>query len=708
MFGFTGVGIGMSVYLRDHFSQNAARINGQMLQMYGNARALRAGLEDNFQALTMVGGAAFGAGILAAKGMASMVKTGMEFGKIMDSVAAVSEANIQQMAEMKNKALDLGKSTVFSVREIGLAMEDLAKAGFTSTQVTQSIEAVADLASASSFGLIQSADILNNVMQIFGKGAADSQHVADLLTYAANKSNINLDDMFEGLKYFGDIATDLNIPLEDSLALIMKLGNAGIKGSMAGTSLGNMFRYLTKAVSPFATGNQKQGLDMLGLTAEDLVDGKGQLKTMVELVDILTEAGKKLDPLTNQAAFEAIFGVRGKRGVSPLTRMSEIGGSVESYSTALKSADVAGMADKVAEQKIDNLAGDLKKLSAAWEVLSVTFTEKLEPFLRGLTQFVTKIVNAVQWIAGSKLGGIIAGATVALTGWLIAWGGIRLVVGLFGSMFLSSTATFQTMGQTLRLTLNSVFGQLFGINQGLRGVAINQHGRPYVQRGQTITHNGKTYKAGQMLPRGYLGPNVSPKGLQTGTKMGRGIGGMFGNLFGMGTRGAAGATGGTMGGLMGMLRGGFGRVFGSLLGMVGGWWGIGIGLMTGLVLDFDGTINLLGDILSGLGKVVIDVINALNPFTQIENAMGWLEAEFAGQHKSSVMQSIEKKGIFNRDAYMSDLYGGGDTSDQSKYYNKSGGPGRKLVNNIYIDGKLQMQQVMDDETETELFNQMSE
>lgn len=679
MFGLTGVGIGMSVYLRDHFTANAARINGQMLQMYGNAKALRQGLNDSFEGLAMMGGAVFGASLLASRGLIGMVKTGMEFSKIMDAVGAVSEANESQMEAMRDKALALGKTTVFSIKEIGLAMEELAKAGFDAKQVIESIGGVVHLAGAADFGLLQSADILNNVMQVFGKSASDADHVADLLTYAANKSNVNLDDLGESLKYLGDTATDLKIPLEDSLAILMKLGNAGLKGSIAGVSAANWLRNLTKAATPFATGNQKKGLEMLGLTSKNFVDGMGNIKPVTELVDILIKASETLTTIEKQAAFNAIFDVRGKRGVSPLMRPTQIGETLEGYSEMLKSADVKGMAGKVSEQKLDNLSGDVNKLTAAWQVLSATYTERIEPFLRGLIQGVTWLINGITRLTDSPIGGILAAAVTALTAFGLAWGGIRLVVGLFGRVFLTSTATFASMGQTLRMTLNGVLAQLFGINAGLRGISINRNGRPFVRAGQTVNHNGRTYRGGQMLPQTILGRNITPGSTRTGGILGRGLAGMF--------------------------TGGLPAVLGRLAGFALSWQGaLAIGLGSWLFSSKKSATSAdnLSSSLDGLAGSTDQVKSA---WTRIGEFLGFKYDQEKG-YLTQRDKPWADKGIFNKDAYYSDLYSG-EEAQNTNYI--SGGPGstqgnrQKILNNyLYIDGKLAAQQQMNDNMENDM------
>lgn len=684
-----GFGIGMGIYLRDHFSASAMRINGQMLTMAGNARALAATIDASLTGLAMMGGAVFASGMLAARTLKGMVKVGMEFEKIMDAVGAVVDEGDVKMRVLRDTAMDLGKTTVFSAREIGKAMEELAKAGFGADQIKDSISGVTYLAGAADFGLLQSADILNNTMQVFGIATDNANHVADLLTYAANKSNVNLDDLGESLKYIGDTATDLGVPLEDTLALLMKLGNAGLKGSIAGVSGANWLRNLTKAVTPFATANQKKGMDMLGLSSADFIDGKGNLKPVTELVDILMDASKVLTTIEKQAAFMAIFDVRGKRGLAPLMRLSTVGQSMAGYAEGLKSADVQGMAKAVSDAKLDNLAGDVKKLNAAWEVLSITYEARIEPFLRSITGGLTSIVNSLNYLMDSPLGGFIAAAVSALTLWAIAWGGIRLVVGLFGKMFLTSTATFRSMSMTLSLVLNRVSSQLAGIGVGMMGmgrgiagagmmgagamagVAMNRNGLPYVMAGQTVNHAGRTYRGGQLLPAAALGAGVTRAGLQGGA-----------------------AAGAASVGLM--------RRIGPMLSRLGGF-----------VFSLPGMMAILGGsyLISHMKakKAVDEFGNSISEAQQDTDSFATRVGKLLG-YKQEGNKIVRRDTEYNGaayDAYRADMqkamdarYGSQFVADREKA--DSIRASKRVSNYIIIDGKLVLKQEISEDTEDSL------
>src|SRR5699024_2143618 len=102
-------------------------------------------------------------------------------------------------------------------------------------------------------------------------------------------------------------------------AMIGTLGNAGIQGSMAGTALSNMVRYLNKSISqPSFKGGK--ALARLGLSKQDFVDAKGDLLDFSIILEKLQKATANLTSTEQNAVFLDIFGVRGNRAAVALMR----------------------------------------------------------------------------------------------------------------------------------------------------------------------------------------------------------------------------------------------------------------------------------------------------------------------------------------------------------------------------------------------------
>ena len=190
---------------------------------------------------------------------------------------------------MKKRAMEVGAETMFSSTQVAEAMVTMAQAGQDVEQVYKNINSVAILAAATMSDINSSASAMNDIMIGFNIPASEqnSLRVADIITKSINDSNIKLADFQESMKYIIPTATSLGISLEEVAAIISTIGNADIKGSMAGTNTENMLRYLARATG--AEGGQKQfeALAMLGLQPSDLMNANGQLKSMAEIIPLL-------------------------------------------------------------------------------------------------------------------------------------------------------------------------------------------------------------------------------------------------------------------------------------------------------------------------------------------------------------------------------------------------------------------------------------
>src|SRR5205085_173203 len=94
-------------------------------------------------------------------------------------------------------------------------------------------------------------------------------------------SSLEMRDLQYSLKYVGPIAATTGQDLETMVAALSLMGNAGIKGEQAGTSLRGALVRLTKP-----TKSVTAGLDSIHLSAEELTGPKG-LKALPEIIRLI-------------------------------------------------------------------------------------------------------------------------------------------------------------------------------------------------------------------------------------------------------------------------------------------------------------------------------------------------------------------------------------------------------------------------------------
>lgn len=218
----------------------------------------------------------------AAAGLsAGIIKTTADFDASMSKVAAVSGAAGDDFDKLRDKAREMGETTKFSASDSAEAMNYMAMAGWKTDQMLEGISGVMNLAAASGEELATTSDIVTDALTAFGMKAEDSGRFADILASAASNANTNVSMMGESFKYAAPVAGSLGYSAEDVAIALGLMANSGIKASMAGTSLRNIFQRMAKP-----TKESAMAMDRLGLSIDD---GEGHMYSFREIMDQLRQ-----------------------------------------------------------------------------------------------------------------------------------------------------------------------------------------------------------------------------------------------------------------------------------------------------------------------------------------------------------------------------------------------------------------------------------
>ena len=307
----------------------------------------------------------------------------MGFDKQMSKVGAVTGASASQMDKLRKAAVDAGQATVFSASDAAAAQAELAKAGVTTSDILGgALTGSLNLAAAGELDVAEAASIAATTMTQFGLKGADVGHIADLLASAANKAQGEVTDMAAALKYVGPVASQMDIPLEQTVGTIAELASQGILGEQAGTSLRGMLSSLT---SP----SQVAAKEMAGLGI-DVYDATGKFVGFDGVAQQLHDTMGGLTAAERDQAFGRIFG----NEQITAARILYAGGAadVQKWTTAV---DDAGAAERLASQYLDNLSGDIEQLTGSIETGLIQAGSGANDVLRFMTQRATDTVNAI-------------------------------------------------------------------------------------------------------------------------------------------------------------------------------------------------------------------------------------------------------------------------------------------------------------------------
>lgn len=352
--------------------------------------------------------AGIGAALAAAAGHA--VKVGAEFESSMSSVAAISGAAGSELAQLTEKAKEMGAKTRFSASESAEAFTYMAMAGWGTADMLGGIEGVMDLAAASGESLGVTSDIVTDALTAFGLAASDSGHFADVLAAASNSANTNVAMLGESFKYAAPVAGALGYSAEDTAVALGLMANSGIKASQAGTALRTA---ITNMASP--TENMASVMEAYGLS---LTDANGDMLSFSQVMEQLRQKLGGLDEASQAAAASQLFGKEAMSGMLAIINASEK--DYRKLTAAIQGAD--GAASRMAKIQLDNLSGQFAILKSAVEGFEIEFFQSVG---NPVTQAVTAAADAVSRLtetfrsqglgaAIQELGGLAASAVTSL------------------------------------------------------------------------------------------------------------------------------------------------------------------------------------------------------------------------------------------------------------------------------------------------------
>ena len=326
----------------------------------------------------MIAGAGIGYGIY------DTVKTYKDFQQQMSTVAAISGASGSELDALTAKAKEMGASTSFSATEAAKAFEYMGMAGWKSSEMMSGIAGIMNLAAASGEELASVSDIVTDALTAFGLKASDSAHFADVLAQAATNSNTNVGMMGYTFKYAAPIAGALGYSIEDVGIAIGLMANAGIKGEQAGTTLRKIFSSIASPADQAA-----QILDEWGISA---TDANGNVKPLLGTMKELRAQFKTLSKTEQLDKAYSLVGEEAKSGF--LAMMNASDADFDKLVESLNNAE--GAAQKMADIRLDNLAGDMEQLGGAWETFQLSIMEGkgadgLRSFVKGVTKDIDRL-----------------------------------------------------------------------------------------------------------------------------------------------------------------------------------------------------------------------------------------------------------------------------------------------------------------------------
>jgi TP901 family phage tail tape measure protein len=265
-------------------------------------------------------------------------------------------------------------------------MYSLASAGLSVKQIQAAVGPVLLFAGAAATSLGDAAEQTAQALRMFGLEADKTEEVVNVFTAGIQNSSLTASRLKESMSEVGTVASSLGLDIQETVAHLGSLHNAGMVGGIAGTRLKNVFVQLAKP-------NQV----LKGLLGDVSMETHGLSGVMDRLNKVGANAGQ---------IFSA-FGLRA--GPAVLAFMKQGGAAMDEMIGKVTGTSAATEAYR---KQMDTVASQFKIFKSGMEESMIATFEALKPEIRSALQ------GMISWVNESRP--VIVGMIKNVTAWVKA------------------------------------------------------------------------------------------------------------------------------------------------------------------------------------------------------------------------------------------------------------------------------------------------
>ena len=379
--------------------------------------------------------------------------------RVADSDLKTFETRFDSMARHVRK---IGIDTKYTAVEIAGAVKYLSMAGMNIETINKSIRPITNLALIGDNDVSYIADLATNIMAGYDIHNDSMDSVADIISSTISRSNVNIVEMAEAYKMAAGYLRMAGGDFTESSAAIGLLGNMGLKGTLAGTSLRALS---TRFAKP--TKEAQEVLDRLGIRFTEMRDIEGvQVEKLRPIADIFEELNKKG---ASMADVQAIFGKIGGNAammflknydkLRELTSYNRGSQGVSSELALVKQNTTKGLWAQVTSQLTEGFMQAYEVLEPSIRTVLRTFLAKFKApeFTRGLVSIGNALLDIFtvignigawvtrnfHWIEPLVFTGVVATRLFKVAGALT---NIGIAMGFIGKQSAATTSISAVQG----------------------------------------------------------------------------------------------------------------------------------------------------------------------------------------------------------------------------------------------------------------------
>ena len=250
-----------------------------------------------------------------------------DFDQGMANLSSVLGKTREQITKLEEDAKRLGSTTRFTATQVSQLQTEFAKLGFNEQEILNATESTLALAGATGTDLARSAEVAGSTLRALGLDAKEMPRVVDVMAKSFSTSALDTEKFAESMKIVAPIAKAAGVSLEETTAMLGALANAGISGSMAGTSMRQILSEMDKtgkSTSEALADLSKKGLNLADAEDEVGKNAKSALLVLLDQQDTVKNLTKEYQDAEGSAKAMAD------------TQLNTLGGAIDLLSSAVE------------------------------------------------------------------------------------------------------------------------------------------------------------------------------------------------------------------------------------------------------------------------------------------------------------------------------------------------------------------------------------
>jgi TP901 family phage tail tape measure protein len=317
---------------------------------------------------------------------------------------AAAGGTVTEFKQMEVAARNFALTTSFSASQVANAFYSLASAGLTVKETLAASTGVILLAQATMTDLGEASDVTSAALAQFNLNATDSYRISNLFVASTNSSLSTLPKLAFAMRQVGPIAAQVGLSIEDTVASLDKLFDAGLRGEQAGTALRNI---LSRIGDPMGVGREL--LNNLGV---DVIDKQtGQMRNRLDVLKDIAKLNLGAGDIGNLTGVEGVAG-----GITLLNSLkTAVGETTSEWDKHRAEITDTSAAYKQSIIQMQTLDGQLKLMGNSFNDMRITIGQGLAPLLIEFSTWVQDAAISLQTMDQAQLMTIARNAMVGVS-----------------------------------------------------------------------------------------------------------------------------------------------------------------------------------------------------------------------------------------------------------------------------------------------------